>query len=245
MNDSTLIKKIEEKIRNFLPAQANISFLAHAFYDFFLILKTYNENVNLVSDSSYEEFLFRHVLDSLSVFKACKFVDLSGNKLLIDIGSGAGFPGFPIKLLNPTIRLISVESISKKADFQIKLVEELKLDSVVVENNRAEALARTELRGTADIVVSRALSTIPILTELSLPYLKIGGKAVFYKSTSIQEEISASENAFSQCGGKLISIFNYQIRQSDPQRKLIIIEKIEETSSKYPRRIGIPFKRPL
>jgi 16S rRNA (guanine527-N7)-methyltransferase len=245
MRDPSEILKIEESISEFLPKDANSTDLAHVFYDFYLLLKTYNENVNLVADSSLDEFLFRHVLDSLSVIKAGDIVDLSGNKLLIDIGSGAGFPGFPLKILNPSLCLISIESTAKKADFQRKLTEYLKLNSLIIENDRAEVLARTDIRGTADLIVSRALATISTLIEISLPYLKKGGRAVFFKSFPCQEEIAAAANALNLCCGRQISVYNYQIRKTDPQRSLVIIEKTKETPVKYPRRNGIPFKRPL
>jgi 16S rRNA (guanine527-N7)-methyltransferase len=239
------IKEIESNIGNFLPANENYSSIAHAFHDFYQILKTCNENVNLVSNDSFEEFIFRHVLDSISVVKAENAISLSKNGLLIDIGSGAGFPGLPIKIAFPSINLISVESITKKANFQKLVVEVLHLGKTVIKNERAESLAKTDIRGTADIVVSRAVASISTLIEISLPFLKIGGKAIFYKSFDVQKELIAAENAIILCGGQLSSVINYQIRPSDPQRSLIIIEKTHETPSKYPRKSGIPFKRPL
>jgi 16S rRNA (guanine527-N7)-methyltransferase len=245
MNIQTEFIEIENETRNFLNVNIDYHRIAHAFCDFYLLLNSYNENINLVSDSSFKEFLFRHILDSLSVVKIEKTVDFTGNKLLIDIGSGAGFPGLPIKIVYPSIKLISMESIAKKADFQRRVIEKLALDETVIANERAEVLAKTDIRETADIVVSRAVASIPTLTELSLPLLKIGGRAIFYKSSDPNEELSSSENALSLCGGRVISSYIYQIRDSDPRRSLVVIEKTGETPLKYPRKSGIPFKRPL
>jgi 16S rRNA (guanine527-N7)-methyltransferase len=239
---SKQIENIREEIEFWLPKGAETLIPAHALYIYHQTLKTCNQNINLVADDSFEEFLHRHVLDSLSIFKA---INLPEYGILIDIGSGAGFPGIPIKLCLPSISLISVESIAKKANFQSKLIELLGLEGANVSNMRTEELAKTEIRGTADIIVSRALAISPILIELSMPLLKIGGKSVFYKTPDVTKEISSSKNALTQCGGKLLSTYDYQIRPGDPMRTLVIIEKISETPNKYPRNVGIPFKRPL
>ncbi|MFA6448452.1 MAG: 16S rRNA (guanine(527)-N(7))-methyltransferase RsmG [bacterium] len=235
-------QEIAHEIIKYLPETANCSQMAHALHVYYLSLKAYNLNVNLVADDSFKEFLYRHVLDSLSVFKA---VNVDENDVLVDIGSGAGFPGLPIKICFPSISLISVESIAKKANFQSVLAESLNLKQVSVENVRAEAIAKTGLRGTADKVVSRALASLPILLELSLPLLKIGGKAIFYKTSSSSDELKSAENALFKCGGEIFSEYDYRIRPEDPLRKLLIIKKTSKTPEIYPRNTGVPFKRPL
>jgi len=217
--------------------------LAHAFYEFYLLLKTWGEKINLVSDISFDNFVFRHVFDSLYILKT---EILSKNARLIDIGSGAGFPGLPLKIAQPDIELISIESIGKKTSFQADIVEKLALTGAHIINDRAETVARDDkYRANADIVVARAVSSTSTLAELSLPMLKIGGKAVFYKNADIKQELSEGMQAIEVCGGKLSGIIYYKIREEDPERCLVIIEKIAPTPSLYPRKPGMPAKRPI
>jgi len=237
-----IVDLISSEINDFCSSKENLSFSSHALYDFYCILKARNEEFNLVSNANIEEFLYRHVLDSLFAIKAIEF---EKNDLIIDIGSGAGFPGIPISVLKPQIKLISVESIAKKAGFQREIIDKIGLTNVNIQNTRAEELAQLGLRGTASFVVSRAVASLPVLIELSLPLLKIGGKAVFHKSSYYMAELSSSERALSLCGGVLSSVLSYSIPSENKERCLIIIEKTSPTPDIYPRRTGIPFKRPL
>jgi 16S rRNA (guanine527-N7)-methyltransferase len=195
-----------------------------------------------VSDSSFEEFIFRHVLDSLSV---TRFIEIDKMRNIIDIGSGAGFPGIPIKIVYPSLELISVESIRKKAVFQSELINHLHLERVTVAPNRAETLERTEIRESLDFAVSRAVASISTLAEITLPFLKIGGIAVFYKSVEISDELSSAKKAITACGGKLLTTHNYRIRESDSIRSLVVLQKTDKTPLEFPRREGIPFKKPI
>lgn len=236
------ICEIETELVKYCPKNANFGELAHAFHDFYLLLKTRNEVVNLVADSDFDEFLYRHVCDSLSVLDRLKF---SKGEKVADIGSGAGFPGIPVKIVNDDIFLYSVESIRKKTDFQADLINKLSLERVRIINRRAEEFAWTEHRETMDIVLARAVAPVSVLAELALPLTKNGGFAVFYKASGNKEELAQAEKAIRTCGGTVIDTYKYKVRNEDPERNLIIIEKTSPTPEKYPRRTGIPFKRPV
>jgi 16S rRNA (guanine527-N7)-methyltransferase len=216
---------------------------AHAFYEFYSLLKTRNEKINLVSNISLNNFVFRHVLDSLYVLKA---KILPKNPKIVDIGSGAGFPGLPLKIAVPDIELISIESIGKKTQFQSDIVEKLSLTRAYIINDRAETVAREEnYRESADLATARAVSSVAILAELALPFVKIGGKAVLYKNADIDKELSEGIKAIETCGGKVFDIVKYRINDEDPERCLLILEKVKATPSKYPRNPGMPAKRPI
>jgi len=244
-NQADKAKKIEiitAELGRFTLSPDQLKKSAHALYDFYSFLDEYNRKVNLVADSSFEEFLYRHVLDSLSVIELIKSRNI---RRIIDIGSGAGLPGIPICILCSDVRLLSVESIRKKTTFQEELLKRLHLDGVTAVNMRAEALAASDIRESADMVVTRAVADSSVLAEIALPFLKIGGIAVFYKGTNISTELSTAKKAISVCGGKLTSINTYKIREIDPERSLVIIEKVKPTPKKYPREVGVAFKNPI
>jgi len=234
---------IEASFISFFDESPEISKSAHAFYEFYLLLKTWNEKINLVSDISLHNFVFRHVLDSLFILKT---KILPESHKIVDIGSGAGFPGLPLKIAVSDIKLISIESIGKKTHFQSDVVEKLSLSDIYIINDRAEAVARDEShRESADLVTARAVSSVATLAELALPFVKIGGKAVFYKNADIEQELSEGKKAIETCGGKVSDIIKYRINDDDPERCLLILEKVEVTPDKYPRKPGMPAKRPI
>jgi len=209
---------------------------------YYYMLRVFNRVVRMVGDDSKEEFYFRHLLDSLMIFK---FLQLEKGEAVCDIGSGAGFPGFPIKILERGVKLISVESNKKKAEFQRQLASKLKIKDIVVLNERVEVVGRSEQRERMDIVVSRAVSDMPVIIEYSLPLLKTGGICLMYRGKKPEKELGESENAMEVLGAKLEEVYKYRIRKDDPERSLVKVRKVAETDEKYPRRLGIPSKRPL
>jgi 16S rRNA (guanine527-N7)-methyltransferase len=240
--NSLQLGRIRDELIEYSNESKDLEFQAHAFYDFYKLLKARNQDVRLVSNDKFEEFLYRHVCDSLSLLKT---MDIRKNDIIMDIGSGAGFPGIPIKIIKSEIRLISIESVSKKASFQTEIVYSLGLKNVDIINSRAEDIAGTDLRGKADVVISRAVASTAVLSELALPLLRIGGIAVFYKGSIIEEEYESAKNAITLCGGDLDYIYKYKVRPEDPERSLLLVKKVIQTPEKYPRKPGIPFKRPL
>ena len=203
----------------------------------------WNRRVNLTAIVDYEGVQVRHFLDSLTV------APLLGDKpcRLLDIGSGAGFPGVPLKIACPAIGLTLVESVNKKAAFLRHLVDLLGLDGMEVVAGRAETLAHDErCRGRFDVVLSRGVASLATLAELSLPFCCVGGRFIAMKKGDIGDEVASSAKAIDILGGKLSVVKSVDIDEFKGERRsLVIVDKLAPTSDKYPRRPGIPRKRPL
>ena len=208
-------------------------------------LVSWNRKINLTAITDYQEVQIKHFLDSLTVTLALTEEELSRPGFsLIDIGSGAGFPGIPLKLLLPGSRLVLVESRAKKAAFLQHIVERLGLSQVEVVAERAEEIARQpELREQFDLSLSRAVASLPAAVELALPFCRTWGKFVAQKKGEIEPEVSQAGKAIETLGGKLSQV--KKIELDGEERYLVIIDKISSTPEKYPRRPGIPERRPL
>ncbi|MCD6362772.1 MAG: 16S rRNA (guanine(527)-N(7))-methyltransferase RsmG [Synergistetes bacterium] len=198
---------------------------------------------NITSIKSPDLIIYRHFIDSL---KLALFLDFSSFETVLDIGSGAGFPGVPLKIIHPQLKLTLLESSRKKALFLKSLVSELELAGVEVLWQRAEDLGRaSEKRESYDLVVARALASLRVLLELSLPLLKIGGILVAYKGKKLKKEIEEAKKALKLLNGTIERVEEYIIKGIDFKGNLVFIKKEASTPSKFPRRPGIPFKRPL
>lgn len=198
----------------------------------------WNQRFNLTSITDPQEIQIKHFEDSLSVLKVIELKDQS----VVDIGCGAGFPGIPLKIACPQIKLTLVDSVKKKINFLNHIVKILALKDVRVILSRAEDLP-FKFRETYDVAVARAVKKLRILCEYCLPYVKVGGIFVSLKSEKVETEVDLAMKAINLLGGKLKEI--KKIKVSDMTRSLVLIEKIKETPRKYPRRAGIPAKRPL
>lgn len=187
--------------------------------------------------------VYKHFIDSIQIVK---FLDLSAFNSLLDVGTGGGFPGIPIKILNPHLSLFLLESSGKKASFLKKVISNLSLTKVEVLLGRAEDFGRIDtLRESMDLVVSRAVASLNVLLELTIPFLKVGSLLVAYKGKRVFEEIEEAQKAFSLLNCELERIEEYYIKGIDFKGYLVFIRKRERTSEKYPRKAGIPFKKPL
>lgn len=207
------------------------------------ILRNWNERINLTSLKDSEEIIVTHFLDSLSVSKG-----IEENRLIrvIDIGTGAGFPGIPVKILKPEIFLSLLDSSRKRIEFLKYLSKSLKLKDLEIIWGRAEDYGRKKgYRGSYNIVLARALAKLNVLVELGIPLLKIKGLFIAQKSQNLKEELEDARRAIEILGGELKEIISVKSPFSRKLRKLVIIEKILETPLKFPRRSGIPQKRPL
>jgi 16S rRNA (guanine527-N7)-methyltransferase len=205
----------------------------------------WNNRINLTAITDIEEVQVKHFLDSLTLVSLIKEKQYEGFRV-IDVGSGAGFPGIPLKIALPQINMTLLEATSKKALFIKQLVEKLKLQSVEVLNERAEEAAqKPEYREKFDIVVSRAVAQLAILTELTLPFCAVGGYLVAQKKGDIRLELEQSVKAIEMLGGRLSIVEKIRLAGLEDERYLIFIEKIGSTPQKYPRRPGMPEKRPL
>ncbi len=216
-----------------------------AFMDYLGLLQERNSQFNLISNSETEEIIWKHFIDSLAVHQQFKET-ISGSKdiTLLDIGSGAGFPGIPIKIVFPDLQLVIIEATKKKTEFLQEIVEKLMLDKVSVIWGRSEEYAHHPVyREKFDIVVSRAVAEMNTLVELALPFIKSDGYFVAYKGPKGKQELEGARQAIIELGGEEERFIEIGIK--DFIRTFIFIRKKQSTPQKYPRKSGIPQKRPL
>ncbi len=210
------------------------------------LLLEWNQKINLTSITDPDQIVIKHFFDSLSLLAV---LDPIANKQLklIDIGSGAGFPGIALAIMRPTWRVTLVESTGKKADFLNLVVNKLELKQVRVIRDRAETLGRhKQHRESYDVAVARAVAALPVLAEYCLPFVRVGGHWVAQKGPKVKDELTLSRNAFGQLGGKLRAVEAVTVPgMEDQTRHLIAVEKVKATPPAFPRRPGMPSKRPL
>lgn len=207
------------------------------------LLRSWNTRMNLVSKASLAKFESRHLLDSLT---AALVLGGAPSGRVIDVGSGAGFPGLPLKIVYPGIGLTLVEATRKKARFLEAAVAEFGLDGAEVVADRAERLGQDPAyRETFDVVVARALAPLPVLVELALPFCRRGGLVVAYKSPGVEGEVAEARRAIKMLGGAPPQIVEVSANVTGDPRVLVTIEKRGTTLGKYPRRPGLPAKQPL
>ena len=215
------------------------------FQRYFQELVEWNRVVNLTAIVDPNEVAAKHFLDSLSVARVTPDEALAGGNL-VDVGSGAGFPGLPLKIAWPGLNVTLVDSVGKKAAFLRHVVDALGLEGVEVEVGRAEALAHeARLREGFDVVASRAVAKMAELAELTLPFCKPGGIVVAQKKAGIEDELRDAERAIVLLGGALERIEAVDDVEPDDPRWLVVLRKVAPSPSRYPRRPGIPAKRPL
>lgn len=219
------------------------------FNTYYELLVKWNEVMNLTAITDFEDVCKLHFVDSIS---ACQFFDFSSDDYsLIDIGTGAGFPGIPLKIVFPNLRITLFDSLNKRLNFLNEVIDKLDLNdqgSIVTLHGRAEDFASTKkdsLRETFDIAVSRAVANMSTLCEYCLPYVKVGGNFIAYKSEKASEELGKAKGAIHLLGGKLTSSNEFILPNSDYSRTICIVNKVEPTSKKYPRKAGVPSKTPL
>ena len=206
----------------------------------------WNQRINLTSITGYEEVQIKHFCDSLTVTLALNPSVPSNHPRMLDVGSGAGFPGIPLKILLPDIRLVLLESTAKKTVFLHHLKEKLGLDNVEIVTGRAEEAAHMEqYRERFDAVLSRGVAPLPTLVELTLPFCTIGGCFIAQKKGGIASETSQANKAIGTMGGSLREVKKIELEEFPDERYLIIIDKVSPTPTQYPRRPGMPAKRPI
>jgi len=216
-------------------------------FDLYLkILEEYNQKVNLVSSTEAETVVSKHFMDSLAISRLSDIIDFNASLSVIDVGIGGGFPGMPIIIEYPNLRLCAVDSVGKKLQFIKILSEELKLsDRVEIVNARAEDLARNpDKREKFDLAVIRAVAKMNVISEYCLPFVKVGGYFVAYKAKNIEQELQEAEQAISILGGEVVKTVPYTL-SGDEKRNLVVIKKVKPTPAKYPRKAGVPSKQPL
>lgn len=206
-------------------------------------LLAWNKRLNLTAIKTLEGIQIKHFLDSLTCLLAIP--STPGPRRIMDVGTGAGFPGVPLKIYDPSIHLTLLESVRKKAAFLEHLVQTLGLQDVEIIVGRAETLGQDpRYREAYDVVVARAVAELPVLAEYCLPFCRVGGLFLAQKKAGIDKEIKSAEDAIDTLGGILHKVIPVNLPDTDP-RQIIVVKKVRPTPLRYPRRVGIPAKRPL
>ena len=213
------------------------------FIRYYELLAEWNERVKLTAITEYEAVIKKHFVDSISLVKAC---DISGIRTLIDVGTGAGFPGLALKIAFPYLRVTLLDSLNKRILFLDAVIRELGLTGVDTVHGRAEDYARPgKLREAFDLCVSRAVANLSSLCEYCLPFVRRQGLFVAYKSGNASREIAEAEKAVRLLGGKWKEQIEFTLPDSDIARSLLVMEKERATPAKYPRKAGLPGREPL
>lgn len=213
------------------------------FIRYYELLAEWNGRVNLTAITEYNDVLKKHFVDSLSLVKA---IDLNGFRTLIDVGTGAGFPGLALKIAFPYLRVTLLDSLNKRIEFLNAVIRELGITGAETVHGRAEDYARPgKLRETFDLCVSRAVANLSSLCEYCLPFVKQQGLFIAYKSGNVSQEIAGAEKAIQLLGGRRKERIEFVLPDSDMGRSLLVIEKERTTPVKYPRKAGLPGREPL
>ncbi|MCO7126095.1 16S rRNA (guanine(527)-N(7))-methyltransferase RsmG [Sporolactobacillus shoreicorticis] len=215
----------------------------HQFQLYYEMLIEWNKKMNLTAITQPKEVIIKHFFDSLT---PCFYFSVQKAQTLCDVGSGAGFPGIPMKILFPTLRLTIVDSLQKRLTFLQAVVEKLGLNYVTLCHDRAETFARKSgIRENFDLVTARAVAKLAVLSEYCLPLVHLGGMFVALKGSNAEDEVQQAENAIKQLGGQISRVVSLDLPDNNGKRFLVRIDKISSTAKKYPRKPGIPMKDPL
>ncbi len=215
---------------------------ADKFYKYYELLVEWNEKINLTAITQEDDVAVKHFLDSLNAAKGIVEDGMS----VIDVGTGAGFPGLPVKIANPGISLTLVDSLNKRIGFLNEVISSLGLKDVETVHSRAEDLGiNKDYREKYDVCVSRAVANLTTLCELCLPFVKVGGLFVSLKGPKAEEEAEEAKRAIELLGGRLTDIKSYDLSDTDLNHNIVIIKKISHTPTKYPRKAPKPSKEPL
>ncbi len=237
------IKEFGDKIKSYLK-KININLNNEKilqFYNYMNLLIEWNEKMNLTAITNPEEIILKHFVDSLTIEKY-----ILNNKKIVDIGTGAGFPGIPLKIYRDDLKITLVDSLNKRINFLNEVINNLKLKDIEAIHLRAEEFGKNKkYRESFDIATSRAVANLATLSEYLLPTVKLEGKAICMKGSNIEEELKIGKTAIKILGGTIEKIETFYLPNSDIKRNIICIKKVNKTPEKYPRKDGIPSKNPI
>lgn len=221
------------------------------FQKYYEMLIETNKVMNLTAITGKEEVILKHFVDSISIVKVLpdmiKYIDSDNISIkILDLGTGAGFPGIPLKIVLPAIDIVLMDSLNKRINFLNSVIDELKLSGINAIHGRAEEMARNkEYREKFDLCVSRAVANLSTLSEYCLPFIKVNGKFISYKASEIEEEVDNAGNALKILGGNLTAVKKIILPESDIERSFVIIDKVKNTPKTYPRKAGTASRNPL
>ncbi len=211
------------------------------FFEYMNLLIEWNEKMNLTAITEPEEIILKHFIDSITILK-----DIEDNSKIVDVGTGAGFPGIPLSIMNPTLKITLVDSLNKRLIFLQEVVNKLNLKNIEIVHARAEEFGQNKkYRECFDISTSRAVANLSTLSEYLIPLVKVNGKVISMKAADAINEINDAKKAIEILGGKIENIEEFNLPQSDIGRTIITIKKEKQTPNKYPRKPGTPSKEPL
>ncbi len=211
------------------------------YFNYMNILLEWNENINLTAITDVDEIVLKHFIDSMTCFKY-----LENEKKIIDVGTGAGFPGIPIAIMNKDKKITLLDSLNKRINFLNEVCKQIKITNVKSIHGRAEDFGQNkDEREKYDVAISRAVANMTTLVEYLLPFVKVGGYCICMKGAEIEEELEKANYAIKELGGKIEKIDKFVLPDSDMVRNIVVIRKIKETPKKYPRKAGLPSKNPM
>ena len=239
MKKEEFFEKMQEKSKvlgvRFLVEQTE------QFFEYMNLLIEWNEKMNLTAITDPEEIILKHFIDSITIIK-----DIEDGSKVVDVGTGAGFPGIPLSIMNPTLKITLVDSLNKRLIFLQEVVNKLNLKNIEIVHARAEEFGQNKkYRENFDISTSRAVANLSTLSEYLIPLVKVGGKVISMKASDAQAEIEDAQKAIEVLGGRIEKIDEFNLPQSDIGRTVVVIKKEKQTPNKYPRKPGTPSKEPI
>ena len=237
------LEKFEELMK-FYGEQIDITFeksQIEQFYKYMNLLIEWNEKINLTAIIEPEEIILKHFIDSLTI---CKYIE--NNATLADVGTGAGFPGIPLKIYRPDIKITLVDSLNKRINFLNEVINNLELKNIVTIHSRVEDFGKNKnYREKYDYVTARAVANLNTLSEYLVPIVKVNGKAICMKGNDVQDEVDNAKHAIKILGGTVEKVDYFKLPNSDISRNIIVVKKVNNTPARFPRKAGIPSKEPL
>ena len=238
--DKKEFEKIFKEYAKYLNIEINNKQI-EKFYQYMNLLLEWNQKINLTAIIDYKDIILKHFVDSLTIEKY-----IEKNSYLVDIGTGAGFPGIPLKIVREDIKIVLVDSLNKRVQFLNEVIKKLDLQNIEAIHARVEEFGKNKrYRESFDIATSRAVANMSTLSEYMIPLVKVNGKCICMKGKEIEKELEDAKNAIKILGGKVLERKEFQLIDDDINRNIIVIAKEKSTSSKYPRKPGIPAKDPL